>query len=73
MAKQKYFYKLYITCWSKLDNCYHDIFYGDYKNLEEANREAQIYIKSDKVKNVNIFTEKTGKIDVLKGVSLWDI
>jgi hypothetical protein len=46
--------------------------WGHYKNFEEANKKAQNFINNEKVKNINILTEKTGKIDVLKGVSLWD-
>jgi len=72
MVKQKYFYILYMTCWSKLDNYYRDYMWGHYKNFEEANKKAQNFINNEKVKNINILTEKTGKIDVLKGVSLWD-
>jgi hypothetical protein len=73
MSKQKYFYKLYITCQSKLDNTYHDIFYGNYKNMPDTERKAKIFINNEKVKNINIFCEKTGKIIILKGISLWDL
>ena len=74
MSKQKYFYKIWITAWSKLDQEYKTLFYGNYKNEDEAKRSITRYglLTSDKVKDITYYSEKTGKTTVVKGNSVFE-
>jgi hypothetical protein len=72
MARQKYFYKLYVKFFSERDNSYHEVFYGDYKTFEYANRRGLKFIDNTRVTDINIMHEKDCKVTTLKGKSILD-
>ena len=73
MPRQKYFWIIWVNCSPRGDGSYRIVNWGKYKNQAEAERKANQLAKSDRVKDITIYHERTGKTIIPKGKSVFEI